>query len=379
MAAPSFTHCRAAAVLAKAANWVASNGALAEAAERWGGAVGLDTEFQRTNTYFPIAGLYQLSAASGVWLIDPLAIDEWAPLRRLLEDAGRVKVMHSCSEDLELLGHHLGARPTNLFDTQLAYAFLSEHYSLSYANLVKVLLGLDLPKQQTRSDWLRRPLSAAQLGYACGDVASLLDLHGRLQDSLEALGRRRWFGEEMARRERPAQNEPEAYFTGVKGAWRLRPEALGALRALCAWRERKAAAADLPRNWVVRDEHLFDFARQPRLSQSAIESRMPQRLARRYGQELLSAHADGQAQPETRAVPRPLSGAQAAALKQLQDLGRSRAAALGMAPQLLSRRRDLVACLRHYAAEGELPETHRGWRWSVVGADFAAILAAANA
>ena len=379
MAAPSFTHCRGAAVLAEAANWVASDGALAAAAEHWGGLVGLDTEFRRTDTYYPIPGLYQLATATGVWLIDPLAIDDWTPLRRLLEDAGRVKVMHSCSEDLELLDHHLGARPTNLFDTQLAHAFLAQHYSLSYANLVKELLGLDLPKQQTRSDWLRRPLSAAQLGYASDDVASLPDLHGRLLDSLEALGRRPWFAEEMARREQPVRNEPEAHFAAVKGAWRLRPEALGALRALCAWRERKAAAADLPRNWVVRDEHLLDFARQQRLTESSIASRLPRRLARRYAEELLRTHALGREQPETRALPRPLSGGQAAAVKQMQDLGRSRAAALGMAPELLSRRRDLVACQRHYAAKGELPATHRGWRWPLVGADFAAILAAANA
>ena len=76
---------------------MACNDALAEAAEQWGGVVGLDTEFQRTDTYFPIPGLYQLSTASGVWLIDPLAIDDWTPLTRLLEDAGCVKVMHSCS------------------------------------------------------------------------------------------------------------------------------------------------------------------------------------------------------------------------------------------------------------------------------------------
>lgn len=386
MAAPSFTRCRGAAVLTEAMRtnldagcWVASNGALAEAAKHWTVAVGLDTEFQRTNTYFPIPGLYQLSTASGIWLIDPLAVDDWAPLRRLLEDASCVKVMHACSEDFELLGHHLGVRPVNVFDTQLAYAFLSEHYSLSYANLVKAVLDLELPKQQTRSDWLQRPLSAAQLSYAASDVASLLDLHGRLRSSLEAQGRWRWFEEETARREQPAQNDPEEYFASLKGAWRLRPEELGALRALCAWRERRAAAEDVPRNRVVWDEHLLDFARRQRLTQSMIEARMPRRLARLYGEELLEAHQLGREQPETQALPQPLSSGQAALAKQLRDIGRSRAAALGMAPELLSRRRDLIACLRHHRAHGELPQTHRGWRWSIVGADFAAILDAANA
>ena len=83
--------------------------------------------------------------------------------------------------------------------------------------------------------------------------------------------------------------------------------------------------------------------------------------------------------PRLKRCPGRSGPSQAAAFKQLRDLGRSRAAALGMAPELLSRRRDLVACLHHHAAEGELPESHRGWRWPVVGADFTAVLAAANA
>ena len=244
MAAPSFTPCRAAAVSAEDASpvWVASNAALAEAVGGCRGVVGLDTEFQRVHTFFPIAGLYQLASAAGLCLIDPLAIDDWSPLKRLLEDGECVKVMHSCSEDLALIAHHLGVRPRNLFDTQLAYAFLSEHFSLSYGALVEALLGHRLAKHQTRSDWLRRPLSAAQRRYAQEDVAFLPDLHRSLRQRLQAYGRLAWFREEMGRWAQLAANDPDDYFAGLKGAWRLAPAELGALRDLCTWRERKAMA-----------------------------------------------------------------------------------------------------------------------------------------
>ena len=377
MAARSCTLCWAAAASAKMPKhqWIDSNAQLADAAERWGGVVGLDTEFQRTDTFYPIPGLYQLIADTEIWLVDPLAIDDWAPLTRMLEDPATVKVMHACSEDLELIAHHLNVWPTNLFDTQVAYAFVSEHLSISYANLVEALLGLLLSKQQVRSNWLRRPLSEAQVSYASQDVASLPALHQLLSGELEAKGRWPWFREDMALRESAPTIDPDRYYLGVKGAWRLNGAQLGALKALCAWRERQAMAQDRPRNRVVWDEHLLHFARHEKLTSALIETRLPHRLTARYGDALTTAHREGRtAPPPKTALPRPLSGAQNALVKQLRAVGLDRAARLGMAPELLSRRRDLEACVRHHAATGELSITYQGWRGDLVGTDFAAIL-----
>lgn len=354
--------------------WIDSNARLADAAERWNGVIGLDTEFQRTDTFYPIPGLYQLVADAEIWLIDPLAIDDWRPLTRALEDPATVKIMHSCSEDLELIAHHLGVQPTNLFDTQIAYAFVSEHLSISYANLVKALLGLLLPKHQVRSDWLRRPLSDAQVSYACEDVASLPALHRLLSGELEAKGRWDWFREDMALREAAPTIGPNRYYLGVKGAWRLNGTQLGALKALCAWRERQAMAEDRPRNRVVWDEHLLHFARHGNLTVALIETRLPRRLAQRYGDALITAHSEGRATPVEASVPRPLNGGQNALVKQLRAVGLDRAARLGLAPELLSRRRDLEACLRHHASTGDLSATFRGWRGALVGTEFTTIL-----
>lgn len=359
--------------------WIDSNEGLADAAACWGAVIGLDTEFQRTDTFHPIPGLYQLVADGEIWLIDPLAIDDWHPLTRALEDPATVKIMHSCSEDLELIAHHLEVRPANLFDTQIAYAFVSEHLSISYANLVNALLGLTLEKHQVRSDWLRRPLSQAQLSYACEDVASLPALHRLLSAQLEAKGRWHWFREDMALREAAPSIDPDRYYLGVKGAWRLKGAQLGALKALCAWRERQAMQEDRPRNRVVWDEHLLQFARSANLTTAQIEARLPRRLARRYGEALIAAHDEGPATSAEATPPRPLSGSQAARVKQLREIGLGRAASLGMAPELLSRRRDLEACLRHHSATGELSAPYQGWRGALVGTEFAAVLDASTA
>ena len=359
--------------------WIDSDAGLADAAERWNGVIGLDTEFQRTDTFYPIPGLYQLVAESEIWLIDPLAIDDWRPLTRALEDPATIKIVHSCSEDLELIAHHLGARPANLFDTQIAYAFASEHFSISYANLVEALLGLLLSKQQVRSNWLRRPLSDAQLSYACEDVASLPALHRLLSGQLEAEGRSDWFREDMKAREAMPTIDPDLYYLGVKGAWRLNDHQLGALKGLCAWRERQAMTEDRPRNRVVWDEHLLQFARPTRLTQALIEAHLPRRLARRYGEALIEAHDLGCASPAEAAPPRPLRGGQSALVKQLREVGLKAAERLGMAPELLSRRRDLEACIRHHASTGELSALYRGWRGALLGTEFAAILNAQGA
>ena len=114
MAGPSCMPCRGAAVSTERTNgsaWVGSDRALARAAVHWRGIVGLDTEFQRTDTFFPIPGLYQVASPSGIWLVDPLAVDDWTPLVEVLTDGDTVKVLHSCSEDLELLYRHLNVRP----------------------------------------------------------------------------------------------------------------------------------------------------------------------------------------------------------------------------------------------------------------------------
>ena len=160
----------------------------------------LDTEFQRETTFYPIAGLIQLGDAQHQYLIDPLTIDEWSPLRELFVQS-KPHVLHACSEDLEVFARLLGVLPAVLLDTQIGAALAGFGFSLSYQALVRECLGVEVEKEQTRSDWLRRPLSVEQCHYAALDIAHLpavyeciaerLDKHNRMA-WWEAEGRLRW-------------------------------------------------------------------------------------------------------------------------------------------------------------------------------------------
>ena len=377
MVAPLCTPCRGAAVSAKGTNrpvWVGSDADLARAAAQWRGPIGVDTEFQRTDTFFPIPGLYQIAAGADIWLVDPLAIDDWAAFIGVLRDANTVKVLHACSEDLELFHCHLAVQPEGVFDTQLAFAFLSDNFSLSYAGLVESLLGVRLPKHHTRSNWLRRPLSADQIRYAGEDVAFLVDMHAALKARLQAAGRWSWFVEEMGRNGRYTPREPLSYFAGVKAAWRLSGAQLAVLQALCAWREECAMAEDIPRNRVVWDEHLIEFAQRDRLDQRALHQVLPAGVARRYGDVLIGAHAQGRNAPPQAPIARPISQKKGGLFKVLRDIGRRRAEELGIAPELLARPRDIEHCIRHHRATGSLSDAYSGWREPLLGSPFREVL-----
>lgn len=351
---------------AASTTWVDSNRALADVVALWGDTIGIDTEFQRTNTYFPIPGLYQVIDGSRIYLIDPLAIDEWAPMIEALKT--KTLVMHACSEDLELFQHHMSVAPQGIFDTQLANAFVCDDFSMSYANLVRNQLhdeldGKEMDKGVTRSNWLRRPLSERQLHYAAVDVWFLPQLHTCLTDQLREDQRWTWFAEEQRARGGYQLTDPQRYYRGVKKAWRLAPSELAVLQVLCAWREEQAVAEDVPRNRVVWDEHLLAFAQQRQLDHNYLKELLPKPVANRYAAELLSLHSaasrDGR---DIEPLPEPLTHAQGKLVAQLRELGKNSASQLGIAPELLARKRDVESALRHFLAHRELPEMYHGWR-----------------
>jgi len=367
-------HCRAVAVSAESSpppvEWITEDARLAEVSADWHRVIGIDTEFQRTDTFFPLPGLYQVSNGERVYFLDPLVLGDFSPFLEILEDRRVTKVLHACSEDLELLRHHFGAVPVGLFDTQLANAFVSPDYSLSFTRLLADRLGVVLDQHDTRSDWLQRPLTARQMVYAWEDVYYLTPLYENLLEALNARGRLAWFREEMDARGRFESSDPDTYYLSMKKAWRLSGPARARLQALAAWRERQAMADDRPRNRVVRDEHLVSLAQLPSPDVSDLEAMLPPGIVRRYRDALLDAHADGDAADHPEPVEQPLVGAQLDVVGSLRAVALKRAEALGMAPELLARKREVEACVREYLRSGQLSDAYLGWRYPLVGDDF---------
>ena len=358
---------------------VETSDSLAEASRQWAEAavVGLDTEFVRTNTFFHKLGLIQVSDGRTSWLVDPVAVGDLSPLTEVFRSPG-VKVIHSASEDIEVFYRFLGALPEPLFDTQIAGAFAGAGAFLSYQKLVALYLGIELAKEETRTDWMARPLSPAQLAYAAADVAFLIPLHERLRRDLESLGRLSWAVEDSAALLDTSRFEEDAEtaYLRVKGAGRLDRRQLAVLRTLAAWREREARRRDLPRSFVLKEDLLLALAtRRPKEAEDL--RRLPAldpRQASRDGAVWLQLIEEAEGLPEAELPPRiagkPFSPAARALENRLRERVREKAASLGLAPEILAPRRILDALLRLTAGKSRLPRELQGWRREVIGEEL---------
>ncbi|SDH41405.1 ribonuclease D [Pseudomonas flavescens] len=366
--------------------WIRDNASLAEHCSAWRKQpfLALDTEFMRVDTFYPIAGLLQVSEGERAYLIDPLPIDDWSPFAALLEDVRVVKVVHACSEDLEVLLRLTGSLPVPLFDSQLAAGYLNLGFSMGYSRLVQAVLGIELPKGETRSDWLQRPLSDTQVSYAAEDVVHLAELYRRLQDRLPA-EKNAWILEDGAElvaalgRETPAE---EAY-REAKLAWKLSRAQLAVLRVLCIWRERQARARNQPRNRILREHSLWPLARQQPgdlVSLARIEEMHP-KTVRQDGETILQMIREAAALPQSEwppAMPEPLPLESTALLKKLRAIGQREGERLDIAPELMLRKKTLEALLKSGYPDGpyRLPESLRGWRRELMGQALLDCLAA---
>lgn len=361
---------------------IESDAAMAGALDALSGAgeVAVDTEFMRRDTYHPQIALLQLCAGDEAWLIDPLAIDDVAPLCAFLTDPQVIKVLHSCSEDLEVFRHWLGVLPEPLIDTQRAAALLGEAFGVGYRGLVETLLDVTLEKGETRSNWLQRPLTQSQCHYAAQDVLELVPVWKLLKQRAAEQDRFAWLLEEGAEARAALVERESELHRRVKGWGKLSARQLEVLRRLCLWREERARRLDRPRGWVVDDRACLALAREMPLQREALASLevLPPAVLRRLGDELLTivgeaAETPDDELPET--APRPLDPAQRGRLKALRESLRSLCEPLGIAPEAALASAELELLLRE--ADGEtirVPARWSGWRGDIVVGPLRAML-----
>ncbi|GFM50902.1 Ribonuclease D [Pseudomonas cichorii] len=358
-------------------HWIRDDDSLARQCAQWQSLpfVALDTEFMRVDTFYPIAALLQIGDGSSAWLIDPLLISDWTPLSALLENTDVIKVVHACSEDLEVLLRLTGSLPAPLFDTQLAAAYLNIGFSMGYSRLVQEVLNIDLPKGETRSDWLQRPLSETQISYAAEDAVHLAELFGLLRPRLSD-EKYLWVLEDGAELVANLRRETDPYelYRDAKLAWKLSRAQLAVLRELCAWREIQARSRNLPRNRIVREHSLWPLARtQPdNLSALARIEDMHPRTVRQDGEFLLELIRKSASLPPDQwppALPEPLPIEASGILKGLRAIGQQYAEQLDIAPEVVLRKKTLEALLKSGYPDGPytLPDSLRGWRRELMG------------
>ena len=160
--------------------------------------VGVDTEFRRTTKDNMRLALLQINDEDEIYLIDTLLIDDPKDKCSFLYSNSVTKILHSCKEDLEAIYSWTNKKMCNVFDTQIANAFLNGDYSVSYRLLVEKKLGIILEKNETRSNWLRRPLTDSQLKYASLDVEYLINLFLDQREELETSKKLNWHDEDIS-------------------------------------------------------------------------------------------------------------------------------------------------------------------------------------
>lgn len=225
--------------------------------------IAADTEAASFHRYHDRVYLVQLSSRTRTVVVDPLAVEDLAPLGRILADAAVETVFHDADYDLRLLDQQYGFRAAHVFDTRVAAQLLNEP-GIGLAALLEKHLGVSLDKRFQRADWSTRPLSADMLRYAAADTRHLPALRDILRDGLVERGRLAWATEEFALLEQvrwgPA-DDGEPGFLRIKGAKALRGRSLAALRELHQWREETAARSDRAAFRIVNTEPLLEIAR----------------------------------------------------------------------------------------------------------------------
>ena len=361
------------------ANWIDRPERLADAVARWQHApeIAVDTEFVFERTYRPRLGIIQVAAGDEIALVDAVRIKDLTPLAAILGGGPR-KLVHSGSGDLPILRRAAGVTPQPLLDTQIAAAFAGLGASLSYAALVKAILGVELGKHETRTDWLRRPLTPEQLRYAAEDVEYLPAVAAELERRSAELGRLEWALEDSATLAAVDDaTEPRTAWRRVKGLDR-QPSAVRAVgRALAVWREREAERLDVARPFLLRDETLIALARRENLA-PADAATLPGYDVRRhggYGPRWAAALADARATAAAGEAPpedirrSPEEEARRDALDTaIAAVVTARAAELGLAPELLLSRRQRERAIAAWDGGGSWADAVGGFRGALLGA-----------
>jgi ribonuclease D len=245
----------------------------------------------------------QLATRRHIYLIDPLALGgpaELAPLGPLFATPDLCKIFHAAEYDLFLLKRDCGFQFQNLFDTMVSAQLLG-YPSVGLASIAERHFGVNLPKDEQRSDWSQRPLSRRQLSYAAADVLYLIPLAEKLGKELRDAKRQRWAQEEfetLCAREWPEREFDEFGYLRIKGARKLDSKGLSVLRELYMLRNARARDVDRPPFKVLGNRTLLDIAeRKPsKLADLGEIKGITDLLMRRMGRDIMAAVRRGRKQ-----------------------------------------------------------------------------------
>ncbi|MBE9504003.1 MAG: ribonuclease D [Proteobacteria bacterium] len=261
--------------------------------------VAIDTEFVWERTYYPRLGLVQIGVSEDeCYLVDTPAIGDVKAIGRLIANPGVVKILHDAQQDLIILNRVTGALPKNIFDTRCAAGFAGLSSTISLSDLLRQLVGVKLSKTESRTDWLKRPLTERQVEYAIDDIRYMHTLRDKLLQRMKDSRREVWMEEERAlyeETERYEEKDPYTQYKKIKGKRRMSAQDSSMLKELAAWREETARKENRPRGHIVSDEALVNLCRLKPKASSQLKGvkGLYDGEVRRYGSAILKVVKKG--------------------------------------------------------------------------------------
>lgn len=339
----------------------------------------IDTEFLRETTYYPKFCLLQISNGNQVVCIDPIAIENLAPLKELLYSENTIKIFHAGRQDLEIFFNLFDAIPKPIFDTQIAAPLLGYTEQIGYAALVQEVIGVSLDKAHSRTDWSNRPLTDEQLKYAFDDVHYLGIVYEKMHGYLSDLQRLLWLHDDFQALTDPAiySNTPELAWNRIRGLYRLSGAQLTIVQGLAEWREQTAQEKNKPRTWLLKDDTIIDLARlKPQNPDEVSTIRgISNRTHNRYAKEICAVIENARSNPpihnaKNRLVAKKKTPEQEAMLDLLMAVVRVRGAENSLNPTTLCSRKDL----QQLFADRSNAKILQGWRKNLIGDELIMIL-----
>ena len=351
---------------------------------RESGSFAYDTEFIGEETFLPRICLVQVACEGRLALIDPLKVDDLAPIFELVADPEVETLVHDGAQDLEPARRALGVEPQGIVDTQVCAGFLDMPWPSSLAKAVERFAGHTLTKGHTFTDWDARPLTDRQVRYAADDVRFLPLVWDRMRTQLESDDRLGWAMRECeeSRRRHVGGFDPEKHMRKIVRGSRLKPKATTVLREIVELRHELAREQDLPHRVAMSDEAVADISKIQPVDREGLQR------CRHIGRRNVEDHADRILAAVKRGVdgpPRPLENQKSRdenaeermRIDAIWSALSLRCLADGIAPNLITSRANLS---RWYLdrADGKSTDplfASDTWRYDAAGAWLEAFLA----
>ena len=247
----------------------------------------LDTEFIKVDTLYPKLGLLQVNVNQNIYLVDGKL--DLAPIWESVFNA-RLNVFHACGEDVDLIYHYAQHRPlNNVFDTQIAMSFLGYGRQVGYQAALEQVLQVNVEKDQTRSDWLARPLSEDQIRYAVSDVYYLQDLADQLIDQLKKKQHYEFVIEDCNNYcLSMAEQLPIDDIYLDTANYRHNSKQLMQLKQITTWREKLAIELNQPRSYILKNNTINKLLeRTPKTPHHLVGLDIKSGVIREYGKTII--------------------------------------------------------------------------------------------